>query len=72
MTPTTDPSVESAADAPALPTEHPASRLRAVVVEYDGRPDRCTICPRGMTRDQLMTAWVTADAAAFYDLCEVR
>ena len=72
MTPTTDTAVESAADAPALPTEHPASHLRAVVVEYDRRPDRCTICPREVAADRLTTAWITADAAAFYDLSEVR
>ena len=72
MTTTPDASIESAADARALPAEHPASRLRAVVVEYERRPDRCTVCPREMTADQLTTAWLTADAAAFYDLAEIR
>lgn len=72
MTTTSDASFESAADATALPTEHPASHLRAVVVEYDSRPDRRTISPREVTAAELTTAWITADAAAFYDLAEVR
>ena len=52
--------------------EHPASTLRGVIVEYDRRPDRRTICPRSPTRDELLTAWITADASAFFDLAEVR
>ena len=72
MTRTSDAPVESPADEPARPAEHPASHLRAVVVEYDRRPDRCTVCPREMDPDQITTAWITADAASFYDLSEVR
>ena len=72
MTQTPDATAESAADANALHGDPPASRLRAVVVEYERRPNRCTVCPREMTVDQLTTAWLTADAAAFYDLAEIR
>ena len=71
MTTTSDSPIASVHD-PALPSEHPASRLRAVVVEYERRPDRCTICPREVVPDRLTTAWITADAGAFYDLAEVR
>lgn len=52
--------------------DHPASTLRGVLVEYEGRPDRRTICPRSPTRDELVTAWLTADASVFYDLAEIR
>lgn len=71
MTTTSNSAIASVHD-PALPLEHPASRLHAVVVEYDRRPDRCTICPREVVPDQLTTAWITADAGTFYDLGEVR
>ena len=54
------------------PTGHPATALRAVLVRYDHRPDRCTICPRSMSREELTTAWITADATAFYDLAETQ
>ena len=63
-------SVDEAAG--AVPSGHPAADLRAVVVEYDDRPDRCTVCPRRLSRDQLTTAWLTADASAFWDLAEAR
>ena len=72
MTTTSDAPIESAAADPAFPTEHPASQLRAVVVAYDRRPNRCTLCPRDIDSDQLKTAWITANASAFYDLDEVR
>ena len=58
--------------AAVVPPNHPATDLRAVVVKYDDRPDRCTICPRHLSRDQLTTAWLTADASAFWDLAEAR
>lgn len=72
MTTTTGGTVTDPADATALPDEHPAAQLRTVVVEYEHRPDRCTVCPRSMSRDELTTAWLTADTAAFYDLAAVR
>lgn len=59
-------------DVTSRTTSHPAETLRAVVVRYDHRPDRCTVCPRSMTRDELTTAWITADASVFYDLAEAR
>ena len=54
-----------------LPT-HPAAALRSVLVEYPDRPDRRTVCPSGIERDELMVTWLTADAAAFVDLLEAR
>jgi len=73
MTTEFDTAPESIDDASAVvPPGHPANDLRAVVVRYDNRPDRCTICPRSPSRDQLTTTWITADASAFYDLAEAR
>jgi len=72
MTTAADTRVEPAAASEAPPESHPAFLLRGVLVEYDGRPDRRTISPRAPTRDELLTAWLTADASAFYDLAEVR
>jgi len=43
--------------------------LVAVVVEYDERPDQCTVYPPdsdGMTR---MSSWISADVDCFVD-CE--
>ena len=71
--PTRSDTPERSLDEPAPSrVEHPASTLRGVLVENDRRPDRRMICPRSPTRDELLTAWITADASAFYDLAEVR
>lgn len=73
MTTEFDASPEAAGDGgDVVPAGHPAADLRAVVVRYDDRPDRCTICPRSLSRDELTTAWMTADASAFWDLAEAR
>ncbi|MDY6818576.1 MAG: hypothetical protein SVG88_07940 [Halobacteriales archaeon] len=52
--------------------EHPATALRTMTVEYTDRPDQRTICPRGITRNQLMATWITADASDFVDLKSMR
>ncbi|WP_227375206.1 DUF7511 domain-containing protein [Haladaptatus halobius] len=46
--------------------------LSAVVVEYDDRPNRCTIFPTDATRHQRMVRWITADADVFVSLDERR
>jgi len=52
--------------------DHPANQLRATIVEYADRTNRCTICPRDLTREELMVTWITADASAFVDLKDAR
>lgn len=61
-------------DAPSrMPgSDHPAVDLRTIVVEYPDRPDQCTICPRNITRQQLLTTWITANRSALIDLGDAR
>ena len=47
---------------------HPASGYAFRVVEYEGRPDECTICPRSLSRAQLLTTWITANRRLCVDL----
>lgn len=42
--------------------------LRATVVEYDDRPDECTIHPPTVSDDHRTTAWITAEAGSFVDV----
>lgn len=46
--------------------------LRAIVVEYENRPNRCTVCPEAPAREELTTAWITADTGDFYCLAQMR
>ncbi|SFG12542.1 hypothetical protein SAMN04488063_1499 [Halopelagius inordinatus] len=46
--------------------------LHSVVVEYDGRPDRCTIYPRRESCRDRMSSWLSADQSAFVGLEEYR
>lgn len=48
--------------------DHPASGYAFRVVEYDGRPDECTICPRSLSKEQLLTTWITANRRVCVDL----
>lgn len=49
-----------------------ASALRAIVVTYEGRPDRRTLYPGGADDFERMTHWLTADDDAFRPLDECR
>lgn len=51
---------------------HPTVQLHAVVVQYDERPDRCTVYDRETTGIERTTTWITADASAFVALDEMR
>lgn len=42
------------------------------VVEYDDRPDECTIWPRGEDNRVSPTTWITAKGDAFVSLSEMR
>jgi hypothetical protein len=46
--------------------------LHSVVVEYDGRPDRCTIYPRRSACRDRVASWLSADREAFVGLEEMR
>lgn len=63
-----DGSSQRSAPSAALDSSHPATALRSVVVEYPDRPNRQTICPRALSRDQVMVTWLTADSEDFIDL----
>lgn len=52
--------------------EHPAAALRSVLVEYGDRPDRRTVFPHELGRDELLVTWLTADNDAFVDLLACR
>lgn len=42
--------------------------LRLTVVEYNDRPDRCTVYPPGLTSIERMATWLSADRSAFVSL----
>jgi hypothetical protein len=46
--------------------------LTAALVQYDGRPDRRTVYPPGLSSVARMSTWLTADADAFVDLDSAR
>jgi hypothetical protein len=46
--------------------------LHSVVVDYDGRPDRCTIYPRRRSCRDRVASWLSADLDAFVGLEEMR
>ncbi|MFC7046588.1 hypothetical protein ACFQH6_15300 [Halobacteriaceae archaeon GCM10025711] len=52
--------------------DHPAVELRAAVVEYENRPDRCTLYDPALTGFERMATWLTADRDVFVDLAAVR
>jgi hypothetical protein len=47
-------------------------RLSAVVVTYDGSPDRRTLYPPAATETERLTRWLTADADSFRRVEEMR
>ena len=59
------------ADAPTPETDRPEDCV-AVVVEYDDKPDECTIYPPNATEERLVTTWLSAGGDAFVGLDEMR
>jgi hypothetical protein len=59
-------------DASTQCDEQVGSRLRSVVVTYEGTADRQTLYPPAATEVQRLTHWLTADADAFHRLDEMR
>lgn len=43
-------------------------QLCSTVVEYDDAPDECTIYPRGVSKMERMTTWISAKEGAYVDL----
>lgn len=62
----TDPTQDRPVDA------GPAVALHATVVHYSDRPDRCTVYPGDVDRDERLCTWLSADRAAFVPLAEAR
>lgn len=46
--------------------------LVSVVVEYDERPDQCTIYPADANEMERMSSWISADTDCYLDLHAVR
>ncbi|WP_254764885.1 DUF7511 domain-containing protein [Natrinema marinum] len=46
--------------------------LESVVVQYENRPDRCTVVPRECSEAERVTTWLSADVGAFVDLEDAR
>lgn len=51
---------------------HQPVTLAATLVRYDGRPDRRTVYPPGLSGVARMSTWLTADADEFVDLDAAR
>ena len=56
----------------ALDIVSPGQVLHAVTVERDGEPDECTLYPRGSSRLERMSTWITAAEGSFVDPRTVR
>lgn len=56
----------------SLPSDHPAVNYSFTLVEYEDRPDQCTICPRSIAPQDLMTTWITARRDTIVDLDAYR
>lgn len=48
------------------------SGLRLAVVRYDDSPDRCTVSPRDVDEDDLLTHWLSIDAALLVPVESMR
>ncbi|MFC7130850.1 DUF7511 domain-containing protein [Haloferax chudinovii] len=46
--------------------------LVAIVAPYDDAPDECTIFPAGLTDDELLTTWLSAQEGGYVALAEMR
>lgn len=42
--------------------------LIATVIKHDLRPDECTIYPRDVTDEELVTKWITAEEGSYVEL----
>jgi hypothetical protein len=56
---------------PSTPPRRPVT-LQSRRVRYEGRPDRVTVFPPGLSDDARMTTWLSADSGAVVDLETVR
>ncbi|WP_266079140.1 DUF7511 domain-containing protein [Haladaptatus caseinilyticus] len=63
--------IDKSAEPKQSATDQQSFELSSIVVEYDGKPNRCTIYPTEATRLQRMASWMTADADAFVALDEM-
>ncbi|WP_148414870.1 hypothetical protein [Haloferax sp. KTX1] len=44
----------------------------AIVAPYDDAPDECTIFPAGLSEDELLTTWLSAQEGGYVALAEMR
>jgi hypothetical protein len=43
----------------------------AIVAPYDDAPDECTIFPAGISEDELLTTWISAQEGSYVSLDEM-
>ncbi|KAB1194811.1 hypothetical protein GJR96_06970 [Haloferax sp. MBLA0076] len=43
----------------------------AIVAPYDDAPDECTIFPAGLSEDELVTTWISAQEGSYVSLDEM-
>ncbi|KAB1189218.1 MULTISPECIES: hypothetical protein [Haloferax] len=43
----------------------------AIVAPYDDAPDECTIFPAGLSEDELLTTWISAQEGSYVSLDEM-
>ena len=63
---TTTPEMPEAHIAPATDMEY-----TAIVAPYDDAPDECTIFPEGLTEDEVLTTWISAQEGSYVSLDEM-
>lgn len=50
----------------------PPSGLELAVVRYDDSPDRCTLSPRDVDEEDVLTHWLSVDASLAVPLASMR
>jgi hypothetical protein len=64
--------VSTRADGPSDVWDGSPPTLESTLVTYTDTPDRRTVYPPGLSSVSRMSAWLTADDAAFVRLSEMR
>lgn len=64
--------MQGSAQSDDISTTHEDHDLVSVVVEYDDRPDQCTVYDPETTGLDRMSSWITVDRDAVMDLYHAR
>ncbi|ELZ81810.1 hypothetical protein C453_17379 [Haloferax elongans ATCC BAA-1513] len=52
-----------------MPTDN--VEYEAIVAPYDDAPDECTIFPAGLSEEELLTTWISAQEGSYVSLDEM-